>query len=864
MNGRTLIRFLSMSAFPAVCAWLALFITAVGADQRPNVVVLLADDLGSKDIGCDGGPVKTPALDGLAAKGVRFTDFHSGAAVCSPSRATLLTGRQHMRTGVYTVIQDHMHNMHLKKSEVTIAEVLQAQGYGTAHIGKWHLGTPFRGRDKPWIEEHGFDYWFATDLNAAPSHRNPENFWRNGKRVGELKGYACQLVVDEAIRWLEQIRDPKKPFFLNVWLHEPHAPLAAPDHIVSEYGDLNDPAAIYSGTIDNTDRAIARLLKKLEDAGSLENTILIYASDHGSYRPDRNGSLRGSKGSLFEGGIRTPGIFHWPKGIPGGRLERTPAGAVDLLPTICGLLGIDKPEGVRLDGADLSPLLTGKPDEFSRRQPLFWHAPTGQPNVAIRDGNFTLMGYRKLEMPKDQSAIRSVMEKIEALLEKELGRQLTSAELWNKAYNTDFKTPEGRRLRSEFVTLNTFQEAWIPLIKSGSGGFRKFELYDLSTDPNQKNDIADQFPDVAKRLKEQAIAINARVLEEAPEWGPYTPLVAAKPNPKPSLRDADLEELLTEIDAAGLPDGYHGATHQTYVDNRLAALAPEQRARVGTLYKEKRRLHPNMPNRGTSFVKILEYVAAGEKQGKKSKAEPAATGKRHLFILSGQSNMAGLDPTVSFTPAVRKKFGRDNVIVVKLARGGQPIRRWYKNRKSANGAAGKNNGDLYDMLMQQVRKAVEGKKIASVTFVWMQGERDAKTKEFSVYGKRLKGVVEQLQGDLKRKDINVVVGKLGKGQLEGKPWSKDWAALRKVQEDLCKADPRWEIVNCDDLEMKADKLHFSAEGYKGMGERFAATAIRLITAKKMVSSETIRGKVVQFGKPIKGFPLSSAFAGAGN
>jgi len=309
--------------------------------------------------------------------------------------------------------------------------------------------------------------------------------------------------------------------------------------------------------------------------------------------------------------------------------------------------------------------------------------------------------------------------------------------------------------------------------------------------------------EVTNRLKKQVLAINASVLKEASDWGPYESLslVSAKqkPNPETSLKDADLEKLLTRIEATDLPTGYNAATHQTYVDNRFAALTPEQRGRIGTLWKEKRRVHPNMSNAGMSFVKILEYVATGEKLKMKSEAGLAASGKHHLFILSGQSNMAGLDPNVSFTPAVQEEFGKDNVIVVKLAQGGQPIRRWYKNWKSANGTPSKNNGDLYDRLMQLVKKAVDDKKIATVTFVWMQGERDAKTKEFSVYGDSLKGLVKQLQGDLKRKDINVVIGKLGKGQLENKPWSKDWASLRKVQEDLCKADSRWEIVYCDDL-----------------------------------------------------------------
>ncbi len=485
----------------------------------PNVVILLADDLGSKDIGCYGGPVKTPALDSLAANGVRFTNFYSGAPVCSTARATLLTGRHHLRTGVYTVIQDHLHDMHLRKQEVTLAEILKENNYDTVHLGKWHLGTPFRRRAKPWLDEHGFDFWFATDLNAAPSHRDPVNFWRNRKRVGAMKGYACQIVVDEAVTWLEEKRDGKTPFFLNIWFHEPHAPLAAPDEIVSQYGELNDQAAIYSGTVDNTDRAISRLLKKLKQLGALENTIIIYMSDHGSYRQDRNGELRGKKGSLLEGGIRTPGIVYWPRGIKGGLVDPTPAGAIDILPTICGLVGVEKPKDVQLDGADLSPLLTGDRSDFKRSKPLTWHSPLSQPAVAVRDGKYSLVGWRSSEYPKDQAAIKMVMNDMRVILERELDRKLTPSELWDQCYNSPIKTPEWNRLRGKFVVLNTFQEAWIPFVKSGSGGISRFQLFDLSVDPGQKNDIAKQFPAVAERLKQSVLKVNADVLKEAPDWG---------------------------------------------------------------------------------------------------------------------------------------------------------------------------------------------------------------------------------------------------------------------------------------------------------------------------------------------------------
>ena len=327
-------------------------------------------------------------------------------------------------------------------------------------------------------------------------------------------------MVDEAIQWLDKKRIPEKPFFLNIWFHEPHAPLAAPDEIVSQYGDLSDQSAIYSATIDNTDRAIARLVKKLEQIGSLDDTIIIYTSDHGSYRHERNGDLRSGKGSLFEGGIRTPGIIYWPEGIQGGRIESTPAGAVDVLPTICGLVGIEEPKEVQLDGTDLSPLLKPDVEQFERQQPLTWHSPTSQPVLAIRDGIYSLVGWRNKEYPKDQTAIQDVMNQMKLILEKHHGRELTRDELWHKCYNSPLKSPDWNQLRSKFVTLNTFQESWIPMIKSGFGGITRFELYDLSVDPGQTKNLAKQFPDVAKRLQQAALAIHTDVLAEAPLWGP--------------------------------------------------------------------------------------------------------------------------------------------------------------------------------------------------------------------------------------------------------------------------------------------------------------------------------------------------------
>ncbi len=436
----------------------------LSAAERPNVVVLLADDLGYRDIGCYGGPVKTPALDRLAASGAKFSSFYSGCAVCSPSRATLLTGRHHIRTGVYSWISDANQKSHLLEREVTLAEILKSEGYATAHVGKWHLGLPTKERDKPTPDAHGFDYWFATWNNAGPSHKNPNNFIRNGKPVGPIDGYACQIVVDEALAWLDDHRDANAPFYLNVWFHEPHAPIAAPDDIVTAYGEVKDRAAIYSGTIDNTDRAIARLVAKLKEIDSPENTLIIYASDNGSYRDDRTGGLRGRKGSNWEGGIRVPGIFSWPGTIIAGQTLTEPAGVVDVVPTVCGLLQIEKPAGRHLDGSDLSPLLTNSNGVFQRHQPLFWHLQKSRPIVAIRDGNYSLVAFPDYELS----------------------------------------------------TNNMFQEKWIPMIKSGA--YRDFQLYDLAADPQQQHNLAEERPELLSRLKATLLRINSSVMADGHDW----------------------------------------------------------------------------------------------------------------------------------------------------------------------------------------------------------------------------------------------------------------------------------------------------------------------------------------------------------
>lgn len=211
----------------------------------------------------------------------------------------------------------------------------------------------------------------------------------------------------------------------------------------------------------------------------------------------------------------------------------------------------------------------------------------------------------------------------------------------------------------------------------------------------------------------------------------------------------------------------------------------------------------------------------------------AAGKENHLFILSGQSNMAALDPEISFTPAVEAAFKKNNVIVVKYAKGGQPIRRWYKKWKPARGDAPESTGDLYDILMKKVNAQIKGKKFATVTFIWMQGESDAK-KEGKVYAASLKGLHEQLRKDIGRKDINFVIGRIS--DHDNKKKFPQWEIVRNAQVEFADASTRAAWVNTDDLndgknkkgKQIKDDLHYSVEGYRILGERFAEKAIELI------------------------------------
>ena len=368
------------------------------ATERPNIVIVLADDLGYGDLHCYGHPtIQSPNLDRFAKEGVRLTSCYASAPVCSPSRYGLMTGRTPYRGGIHNWIPLGS-PMHMQRGEITIATLLKRIGYATCHVGKWHLNGKFNSPDQPQPSDHGFDHWFSTQNNALPSHRNPDNFVRNGKPVGKLHGYSSQLVTDEAIRWLRELRPKDRPFFLFVCYHEPHEPIETDPRFSRLYPDTGkrspyDPKtsslAAHHGNITQMDDAFGRLMKALDRDGLRDSTLVVFTSDNGpaitrAHPHGSAGPLREKKGHAYEGGIRVPGMIRWPGHAPRDTVCDTPVSGVDWLPTICAITGIEIPRDRNIDGTDIRPLFEGKPVE--RAKPLYWqyNVARSAPKVAMR------------------------------------------------------------------------------------------------------------------------------------------------------------------------------------------------------------------------------------------------------------------------------------------------------------------------------------------------------------------------------------------------------------------------------------------------------------------------------------------------
>ena len=460
------------------------FAVAQNDEKRPNIILLLADDMGHRDLSCFGSPnVKTPHIDKLAAEGLTFTKFYAASAVCTPTRASIMTGRYPLRFSINKHFNDV--DLWLPESATTVAELLRDAGYNTAHVGKWHLGglhvdeSGKRLNTQPGPRQHGFDN-YQTQIEQQPVRRTMGRkrtlfrqggtvLLRNGQKVAQddpyYKKHLTEANGDYAMEMLEKFSAEDKPFFLNVWWlvpHKPYEPAPSPHWEDTAADGISDNQHRLRSMIQHMDAKVGQLLAKLESLGIADNTIIVFASDNGASTEGDVGELRDRKGSLHEGGIRVPMIVRWPAEIKAGQKTTTFAHTTDFLPTFCEAAGIELPEDMPLDGISLLSYFKGnQPPTPQQRGPMVWH------------------------------------------LDRYRGE---------------------KRRKKNAMTEVAMQGQWKLLARYGQPA----ELFDLVADPYEKQNLIDEYPEVTKTLAAEIDGfLNAPRLKHSDGKG-YQPKIEPK------------------------------------------------------------------------------------------------------------------------------------------------------------------------------------------------------------------------------------------------------------------------------------------------------------------------------------------------
>lgn len=393
-------------------------------EKRPNIVFILADDLGWTDLACYGSEYyETPNLDSLAAQGIRFTNGYTCGVNCAPTRSAIMSGQYTPRTGMYTVgnpdrfdwqtrpLRPAENVVALPLNVTTLAQTLKNSGYATAMFGKWHLGED----EKHHPSARGFDEAITSAGQHFDFRTNPETDYPDGT-------YLADFITEQSVNFIKSHKDD--PFFLYVPHFGVHGPHQAKKELIEKFKQKPVPEGsghhdpVYAAMIYSVDESVGRIMKSLEEQGVADNTLVIFSSDNGGVggyvregiKPEGkdvtdNAPLRGGKGMLYEGGVRVPFIWNWPGHIAPGTTSDEPIISVDLYPTFLAITGAQAPEGQVLDGLDLTPLLTastGEPVTLDR-EALYWHLPTylgagpgkwrSLPGGAIRMGDFKLLEF---------------------------------------------------------------------------------------------------------------------------------------------------------------------------------------------------------------------------------------------------------------------------------------------------------------------------------------------------------------------------------------------------------------------------------------------------------------------------------------
>lgn len=459
-----------MTGFVRFCLFVILLMSAVGsfAADRPHVVLVMADDQGWGDMAYYGHPkVKTPNFDDAAAKGIRFDRFYAGAPVCSPTRASVMTGRTPNRMGVY------QWGYPMRPQEETLAEVMKKNGYSTGHFGKWHLGS-VRKTSPSNPGKNGFDHWVS-----AP------NFYDNGATMSDegtavtFEGKESSFIaVDSALDWMEEKLKEDAPIFAVVWFGSPHSPHIASDEDAALYSGEKKPDMNFLGEVTGMDRAFGKLREKLTEFGIRDNTLLWYCSDNGALpKVGSTGGFRGNKGKVYEGGLLVPAIIEWPKKYPAHKVISARAGTFDIFPTVLDAVGIDFKSDVPMDGMSLIPMIAGTEDV--RTKPMgFWHSKK-----------------RGIGTPSEQwmQELKAAQAEGKDLPPKE--EVVAAMELPNPPESVDSLAGHSAWIDGNWKLHRIVDKK----------GNLSYELYNLKDDPYEEKDLLEKEPD---RFASMKVALN--------------------------------------------------------------------------------------------------------------------------------------------------------------------------------------------------------------------------------------------------------------------------------------------------------------------------------------------------------------------
>jgi arylsulfatase A-like enzyme len=433
-------------------------------ETRPNIIVILADDMGWADLGQDGSKIDTPNLDKLATQGVKLTRFYSSAPMCSPTRAALLTGRYPHSVGMPELASQSVRGkvpvLALSHSAITIPEALQPAGYRSVAVGKWHLG--FGANDGP--RHHGFDEFWGS-LLGTPMYWQVKGTMHNDTPIEVTGGHFTDLLTAKALEYLRRDVRADRPLFMYLAYNAPHYPLEAPAELIYKYRRRFPDRglfAVYAAMIDQLDQGIGRVLAALDELKIAGDTLVIFTADNGpsaeinSYGPEgadfSNGPLRGFKFGTHEGGVRVPFIARWPGRIPSGAVRDTPAVTMDILPTLMEAANLKPAANHEIHGASILSLLRG--ESFARSGALHWE---NQHNAAVLAGDWKLVHrysqkpqlFRPADDPgEDRDLAAQHPEKVTELL--------ALHEQWKKRY---YPNPVPREMkRSTYTFPKTTQD----------------------------------------------------------------------------------------------------------------------------------------------------------------------------------------------------------------------------------------------------------------------------------------------------------------------------------------------------------------------------------------------------------------------